>query len=86
MTNIDRKTTVPVEWIIAAIAPTALVVMCFATINSRLARIEERLGMPPYNALNMEGQASACEYRPSPLVPPIYKTLRNDPQFQGEAK
>ncbi len=59
--KMDDKTEVPLTWIFAMIVPTVMGTLAFANINSRLARIEDRLGLVPYGAFNLVPDAHAHE-------------------------
>lgn len=61
------------DYWIASIVQTGIIVFCLANIHYRLARIEERLGLPPYNAFNLVPDAQARE-----------KPLSNHAQIKGE--
>lgn len=65
----------PFEWFIWEIGRTTVAVMAIAAIHYRLSRIETKLQLTPYNAFVIEQDVHAHE-----------KTLRNNPQYQGEKK
>lgn len=54
MKNEPNKYSIPITWVAAAYIPTTSFVLGVAlwvyTVNSRLARIESKLGIVPYSA------------------------------------
>lgn len=62
--KIDDKAVVPIGWVLcgmgSVVVGTITGVFWVATVNFRLQRIEEKLGIPPYHSsLTLEDSANA---------------------------
>lgn len=79
MTKLDDRTVVPLTWLVggfaAGLAPVIAAVFWIASVNFRLQRIEEKLGIPPYRSGSLlpgtdayaEGGKDDAERVPRPI-------------------
>ena len=68
--KIDEQSTLPIGWVLSGLAFTIAItitgVFWVSTVNFRLERIEEKLGIPRYQAASSE----------LPLIPPVFAGTR----------
>lgn len=61
--DIDSKSTIPISWFFGGIGAIVSIVVAGAlwmsSVDYRLGRIEEKLGIPPYEASNIITSAFA---------------------------
>lgn len=67
MSKIDEKTSVPLGWVIsgfgAALGVAIVGTFWVSSVNERLARIEDKLGIVPYADISILRSANAHEVK-----------------------
>lgn len=88
----NEKTMQEIRRWVDTVTTIIAILLSHSLVCARLERIETTLHLPPYSAFNMVPDAQAHEHHviEQPVLRTLdlkdYKTLRNDPQIQGETK
>lgn len=65
MSQIDERSAIPLTWLfmvmLVVVSSTMTGVFWVSTVNFRLQRIEEKLGIPSFQAKNVVSDAAAAE-------------------------